>query len=72
MEEGGRGGDKRKGEGQERETVDVGVDIKKVKEKEENEKLKRRSREEKGWAPFLLCSESGSREKKVKLKEIKR
>lgn len=55
MREGGRGGDKRKREGQEREIVDVEGDIKKVKGKEEKEKLKRGSREEKGWAPFLLC-----------------
>lgn len=55
MAEGGRGGDKRKRAGQGREMVDVGGDIEKVKGREEREKLKRGSREQKGWAPFLLC-----------------
>lgn len=52
--------------------MDVGGDIKKIKGREEKEKMNRKSREEKGWAPFLLCQGSRSSEKEVKLKEIKR
>lgn len=69
MGEGGQGGDKRKGEGQEREIVDVGGDIKKVKGRQEREKLKAERRRV-GHLSFYVGS--GSTEKKVKLKEIKR
>lgn len=68
--EGGQGGDKRKREGQERRMVDVGVDLKKLKE-EKKKKLKRGSREEKGWAPLLLCSGSRGRGRRQNWKKLK-